>query len=84
MRNIVFSDFYCIQCGNKAMSLPRKRSHQHKSMHLKKLYCPHCKITINCVECKNEEEIYDFKINYQNGEYQKALEESLELIYNEN
>lgn len=84
MSNIVFNDFYCIRCGEKAMSLPRKRSHQHKSMHFKKLYCPHCKTVINCVECKTEEEVFNFKINYADGKYQGVLKESMELIKNGN
>ena len=70
---MIYNDFYCIKCGKRAMSLPRKRSHQHKSLHCKKLYCPHCHETYNCVECKNEKDIYEFKENFKNGVYKEMI-----------
>lgn len=53
-------EFYCTKCGQKTMSLPRQISHKHKSFHLKKLYCIHCKEEINCVEIKDEFEREEF------------------------
>ena len=73
MSKMIYNDFYCIKCGKRAMSLPRKRSHQHKSLHCKKLYCPSCKITINCVECKNEEDVLQFKENFKKGIYEEMI-----------
>ena len=53
--------FMCIQCGKLAMTLPRPVGHQHKAGHRKRLYCPHCRMEINCVECKNDEDIFYFE-----------------------
>ena len=70
--------FYCIQCGQKTFDLQRKVNHRHAKHHLKKLWCPHCKATINCVECRNDEEVYEFKEKWLAGEYQSEIIKSLE------
>lgn len=66
-----FHSFYCPICGNKAFDLPRQRSHFHEKGHLKDLYCPICKTTRQCVECKDDAEVYEFKEAFLNGDYQE-------------
>mgnify|MGYP004637869535 CR=1 FL=1 len=65
----IFHDFYCINCGNKSYTLPRKTSKLKEQFHRKVLFCPCCKKDINHVECRNEEEVKEFKEAYDNGEY---------------
>lgn len=66
-----FSMFYCPNCGKKAMELPRPVSLTRSAFHKKKLYCPWCKNTYNCIECRNENEKNDFLEMYKNGEFKE-------------
>ena len=52
--NLELNSFYCINCGNKSMELPRKRGCRSETFHRKNLYCPHCKLTLNHIEIKND------------------------------
>lgn len=79
-KQIVFNTFMCINCGNAVYSLPRERSHQYKTGHRKVLYCPHCKETVNCVECKNDEDVYNFKIDFEEGVYEDERKNSLDYV----
>ena len=74
-------NFYCINCGKKAMDLPRKTCHKHKKLHRKKLYCPWCKQDINCIEISNEEEKIKFIEDFNKGLFK---EEALESIKKSN
>lgn len=76
--------FYCIGCGNKTFDLQRKVNHKHGKHHLKKLWCPTCKMTVNCVECRNDEEIIQFKEKWKAGEYQEDFEASVKEFEREN
>lgn len=69
--------FYCVRCGNKGIPIMRKQGHQHGKMHLKKLYCLYCKAEINHVECKNLEDVENFKKNFEDGVYLDEAEKSL-------
>lgn len=69
--------FYCINCGNKSYDLPRKRGQLRPSFHRKKLYCPHCKNTVNNIECKTMEEVEIFKEQFKQGVYENEAKESL-------
>ena len=71
-------DFYCIKCGNKSIPLSRKSGYQHARGHRKKLYCPHCKLTINHVEIRNYDEKEEFLEKFKNGEFITEVEESIE------
>jgi len=75
--NLEINSFYCIQCGNKSMELPRKRGKRSESFHRKDLYCPHCKVTINHIEVKNDEEKWNFLQRFEKGEFKDEAEESL-------
>ena len=75
--------FYCIKCGEKGITLPRRDSHQYSKYHRKKLWCWRCKCEVNHVECKNDEEVYEFKQAFAAGEFENELKESLDYISKE-
>lgn len=79
MRGQELHRFFCIRCGHEGIPLFRKTSHQYQAMHRKKLYCPYCKLTINHIECRTEDEVYDFKLAFAAGEYKPEIGESLEM-----
>ena len=72
------SSFYCPKCGKKAMDLPRPRSLTRQAFHRKKLYCPWCRETYNCIECRNEIERQDFIADWEDGVYEKEAKAVLE------
>ena len=75
-------DFYCLQCANKTIPVARKLSQKREKFHRKKLWCPTCKVEINCIEITTQEEKEKFMEAYENGEYQKEAEESLYNVRN--
>lgn len=77
MVNYVLNDFYCINCGQKNFAIPRKDGRMHGKFHRKKLYCFHCHAEVNCIECKNEEEIAQFKEDFANGVFKEEAAESI-------
>ena len=81
-KEILLHSFYCMKCGNKAMELFRKRGFQHERVHRKKLYCPYCKLELNCIECKNDEDVYEFKENFEKGVYENEVKDSLHYLGN--
>ena len=72
--------FYCLNCGEEGIPLPRQIGRQRKSFHRKKIYCYHCHNTVNHIECKNEADILEFKENFKNGVYENEAKESLDFI----
>ena len=72
------SSFYCPKCGKKAMDLPRPRSLTRQAFHRKKLYCPWCRETYNCIECRNEIERQNFIADWEDGVYEKEAQAVLE------
>ena len=62
-------DFYCLNCGNRSMPCVRPQAHRREQFHRKKLYCPHCGLTVNHIECKNDEEAYEFKQAFEAGKF---------------
>ena len=71
------SSFYCMKCGQKGLPIQRRKSLQREKMHRKKLYCIYCKEEINHIECKTQEDVNEFMINFKNGVYINEAEESL-------
>jgi hypothetical protein len=63
--------FYCCKCGRRGMPIQRKIGSQRESLHKKNLYCIYCKGVVNHVECKTAEEVEEFNIRFNNGEYQE-------------
>lgn len=74
-------DFYCMKCGNK-IPLPRKLNKLKESMHRKKLYCPFCATIANMVEVKTYEDKIRFREMFENGEFKKELEDSIDFVNN--
>lgn len=72
------SSFYCPKCGKKAMDLPRPRSLTRQAFHRKKLYCPWCRETYNCIECRNEIERQVFIADWEDGVYEGEAQAVLE------
>lgn len=63
------SRFFCTKCGNEGIPIQRKRGQFRGKFHKKKLYCLHCQTQVNHVECRNEEEIEEFKRDFKEGKY---------------
>ena len=82
MANINFAshDFYCINCGGKAMTLMRKMGSQREKFHRKRLYCPWCGKEINCVEIRNLDEKDEFEMSYERGDFINEAKESLDFV----
>lgn len=76
--------FYCMNCGEKAFELMRPKGHKYSKHHRKALYCPWCHETVNCIECKNDTDIYDFKKAFEAGEYVDEAKESIVFIKENN
>ena len=72
-KNIVMSEFYCTQCGNKGLPVWRKSGQEREAGHLKKLYCLKCKQETNHVECKEytHYQFEDFKTEYEYDNFTK-------------
>ena len=77
MSNFLMSRFFCIACGNEGIPLARKRSNKHKGFHRKRLYCPHCRLEVNHVECTTDEEVFQFREDFENGLFQDEATESM-------
>ena len=71
--------FFCLNCGNEGIPLIRKNNHFYGKFHRKKLYCLHCKLEVNHMECRSEEEIQEFKENFANGDYIEEAKESIKV-----
>ena len=71
--------FYCISCGKEGIPLQRKGSQLKEKFHRKKLYCPWCKLTINMIECRNDQEVKEFKEAFERGDFKNEVEESIRL-----
>lgn len=84
MSNYEGHSFYCMQCGNKGIDLMRKTSRQRNKHHRKKMYCPYCKCEVNHVECRNDQEVKEFKEAFAAGEYREEAQQSIEYIKKEN
>ncbi len=80
MRKVEYHNFYCMNCGQKTFSLPRPVSHKYSKHHRKALWCPYCKIMVNCIECKNDSEVYDFKEKFYAGEYKEEAKVSIDYL----
>lgn len=74
--------FYCLNCGRPGIPCQRKVGFQHKPFHRKKLYCIYCKAEVNHIECKTEEQVQKFKINFEKGLYKDEAQESLVVSRN--
>ena len=79
-RNYEQHRFFCMRCGKEGIPILRKVNHKHSKHHRKKLWCPTCKMEVNFIECSSDQEIQEFKEQFENGAYKEKLEASLEAI----
>ena len=70
-QNVIMSEFYCTQCGNKGLPIWRRSGREREAGHLKKLYCLTCGEETNHVECKENThyQYEDFKTEYEYGNF---------------
>lgn len=73
-------DFYCVNCGHKGLPCLRNNGRLHGEFHRKKLWCCHCKVEINHIEVRNQEEKEIFMEAFNSGEYQEEAAESLSVV----
>lgn len=83
LRNYNLSTFYCLNCGQPGIPIMRQIGHERGKLHRKKLYCPHCKMTINHVECRTDADVFEFKEAFLNGEFKDEAQESLDYVRTE-
>ena len=77
MKNYQTHRFFCIKCGKEGIPLARKQGHKHERFHRKKLYCRYCKMEVNHVECQTDEDVYNFRVDFEEGVFANEIEESL-------
>lgn len=82
-KNMVNSDFYCLNCGQCGIPLMRPQSHLHSEGHRKKLYCPNCQKEINHVEIRSFEEKQQFIKDFNEGKFKEEAQESIDYILKE-
>lgn len=76
-KQLVLHSFYCLNCGNKVLDIPRNRGFLRGKQHLKKLYCFHCCLECNCIECYDDEDVYNFKLDFEEGKYKELAAASI-------
>ena len=74
----VSSEFWCINCGKKGIPIMRERSKRRGPGHRKALYCITCKMIINHIETRNEEEARRFREDFDTGKYAEEAVKSVE------
>lgn len=73
-------DFYCILCGRKGIPVARGSEKIREKHHRKKLYCIFCKQEVNHIECRSDEEVQEFRLAFEAGEYKEEAEKSREYL----
>ena len=61
--------FYCIRCGNKGIPIVRNSASKREKGHLKRLYCVYCNKEVNHYECRDEQDVIDFRKKYEKGDF---------------
>lgn len=77
-KQLIFHTFYCLSCGNKVLDLPRNRGYLKGKNHFKRLWCPTEQLECNCIECYDDEDVYDFKLDFEEGKYKELAAASIE------
>lgn len=76
---LVFHSFYCMNCGNKVLDIPRNRGYLKGRQHCKRLFCFNCQVECNCVECYDDEDVFNFKEDFEEGKYKELAAASIEF-----
>mgnify|MGYP006398961843 CR=1 FL=1 len=64
IKNYRTHDFYCLNCGKRNISVMRSRGFLREKGHRKAMYCPHCRNEVNHYECFDDEDAFNFKIDF--------------------
>lgn len=80
IKNYRTHDFYCLNCGKRNISVMRPRGFLRERRHRKAMYCPHCKLDVNHLECRNDEDAFNFKIDFEEGKYIQEAKESINFL----
>ena len=83
IKNYRTHDFYCLNCGKRNISVMRPRGFLRERGHRKVMYCPHCKLDVNHLECRNDEDVFNFKIDFEEGKYIQEAKESIDFLMKE-
>lgn len=83
IKNYRTHDFYCLNCGKRNISVMRPRGFLRERGHRKVMYCPHCKLDVNHLECRNDEDVFNFKIDFEEGKYIQEAKESINFLMKE-
>ena len=67
--NYVSSTFFCTQCGNRGIPIPRSKDRMREKGHLKRLYCTYCRRVVNHVEISDKYSEEDFRKEYEVGAF---------------
>ena len=67
--NYVSSTFFCTQCGNRGIPIPRSKDRMREKGHLKRLYCTHCRRVVNHVEISGNYTEEYFRREYEAGSF---------------
>lgn len=75
-RNFSLSDFYCTECGNRGLSIPRKHGQARESGHIKDLLCIYCNKRTKHVEISEHGgyTYFDFKQDFEDGVFKEVDE----------
>lgn len=76
---MTYSTFKCPECGQTAMTLPRRVGRERPKGHRKWIYCPWCQKKTNTYECRNDSELFDFRVKYESGEITKLYEQECKI-----
>jgi hypothetical protein len=76
-------DFYCIQCGRKGIPIFRKAGSERGRFHRKKMCCTQCRVDINHIEIRNDQEKEIFIAAFFNGDFAQEAIESKTYVQNE-
>lgn len=70
-QNYTTSDFFCTQCGERGIPVPRKKGDQREAGHLKKMYCLKCQKKTNHAEVRpfGSYNYEDFKEEFELGRF---------------
>ena len=80
IKNYRTHDFYCLNCGKRNISVMRSRGFLREKGHRKAMYCPHCRNEVNHYECFDDEDVFNFKIDFEEGKFIKEAKESIEFL----
>lgn len=78
--NQVFTELFCLNCGNKGIPIYRQRNKMRETGHRKALYCIHCRETVNHYECRTPNEAVEFKERFSAGEFAEEAKNSIAYI----